>query len=110
MKENNMDSTEAKSTEKKEEEPTKEEIAKQKLEEAKMLRLVSIKLLTEKEVSEMFGIKPATLRTHRSRPPKDPIPFIKFGNKVRYKMEDIKEWIERNTHDSMRDYRLAFSK
>lgn len=58
------------------------------------------KLLTEKEISEWIGVPEATLRSQRSRPPKDrqPIPFVKLPNrKVRYREDEVNRWIEENT-------------
>lgn len=55
------------------------------------------RMLTEEQVSEWIGVPIATLRTMRSRPAKDPIPFTKIGKFVRYREDLILKWIERNT-------------
>jgi predicted site-specific integrase-resolvase len=61
------------------------------------------KLLTEKEVSEWLGIPEATLKTQRSRPPKNrkPIPYIELPNgKVRYREDIVNQYIEESQRDS----------
>lgn len=55
------------------------------------------RLLTEKEVHEWTGIPVATLRTMRSRPNRDPMPYTKMGRHVRYRDDLLLKWIERNT-------------
>jgi hypothetical protein len=57
------------------------------------------KLLTEQDLHEWIGIPIATLRTMRSRPGKDPIPYTKFGKLIRYREDLLLKWIERNTFD-----------
>lgn len=54
-------------------------------------------LYTEKETSELTGIPQATLRTRRSRPSKDGIPYVKDGKSVRYPAVEIKRWIAMKT-------------
>jgi hypothetical protein len=56
------------------------------------------RMLTETEVSEWLQIPVATLRSERSRPPHDPLPFVRLGRSVRYPEDQILKWIERNTH------------
>jgi hypothetical protein len=55
------------------------------------------KLLTPKELSDWIKIPEATLATQRARPGRDPIPFIKIGNHVRYPEKEVTKWLERNT-------------
>jgi hypothetical protein len=62
------------------------------------------KLLTEQQVNEWLQVSVATLRTMRSRPGKDPIPFTKVGKAVRYREDLLLKWIERNTFDSTDGY------
>lgn len=57
------------------------------------------KLLTENEVAEWIGLAITTLRTMRSRPGKDPIPYTKVGKLIRYREDLLLKWIERNTHE-----------
>lgn len=57
------------------------------------------KLLTELQLHEWTGIPIATLRTMRSRPGKDPIPYTKIGKQVRYREDLLMKWMERNTFD-----------
>jgi len=58
---------------------------------------VSPRYLTPKEVSDWLGVPVETLKLMRSRPGKDPLPFIKVGRFVRYPEDKIREWAERNT-------------
>ena len=62
-----------------------------------------IKLYTPEDVSRMTQIPLATLAFWRSRPPADPIPFVRMGRFVRYKHSDIEHWLERNTWDKASD-------
>lgn len=57
------------------------------------------RLLTEDEVAERLRTSVATLRTWRSRPPADPLPFTKVGGKIRYREDKLNKWLERNTFD-----------
>ena len=53
------------------------------------------KLLTEREVVDLYGLKLGTLRNHRSK--KIGIPFVKLQGKVRYRLLEIEAYIEKNT-------------
>ena len=52
------------------------------------------KLLTEREVVELYGLKLGTLRNHRSK--KIGIPFVKLQGKARYRLSEIEAYIEKN--------------
>jgi hypothetical protein len=58
-----------------------------------------VRLLTEDQVSQWTGVPVATLRSMRSRPGKDPIPFTKIGRLIRYREDLLMKWLERNTFD-----------
>lgn len=58
-----------------------------------------MKLLTQEQVHEWFGIPVATLKTMRSRPGRDPIPFTKIGRLIRYREDLLQKWLQRNTFD-----------
>jgi hypothetical protein len=60
-------------------------------------------LMTEDQVSEWTGVPVATLRTMRSRPGRDPIPFTKIGRLVRYREDLLLKWMDRNTFDDAGD-------
>jgi hypothetical protein len=62
------------------------------------------KMLTEQQVNEWMQIPVATLRTMRSRPGRDPIPYTKVGRTVRYREDLLVKWIERNTFESTDQY------
>jgi hypothetical protein len=55
--------------------------------------------MTEQEASAFLKIPVASLRSMRARkpPPRDPIPFVKIGQLVRYRTDQLQKWIERNT-------------
>ena len=52
------------------------------------------KLLTEREVVDLYGLKLGTLRNHRSK--KIGIPFVKLQGKVRYRLSEIEAYIEKH--------------
>lgn len=54
-------------------------------------------LINEIETAEILNIKPATLR--RWRWLKEGPPYYKIGSAVRYKLSELKQWIEDNTVD-----------
>jgi predicted DNA-binding transcriptional regulator AlpA len=62
--------------------------------------MVRSRLLTEKEVEAWLGIKCSTLRSMRSKPGRDPIPFTKVGRLIRYPEPEVQKWIERHTYRS----------
>lgn len=68
--------------------------------------MIKPKLLTEVEVHEWLRIPIATLRTMRSRPGRDPIPYTKVGRQIRYREDMIEKWIVRNTFDSVEQARI----
>jgi len=57
------------------------------------------KLLTKDEVAEMLGVKPSTIYqwTHEGF-----IPHVKINNLVRFRQNDIDEWIEDRATDGRR--------
>ena len=67
-------------------------------------------LLDAKEVSEWTGVSEATLRSMRSRPGKDPIPFTKIGGRVKYREDLLLKWMDRNTFDDAGDALAARKK
>jgi hypothetical protein len=51
-------------------------------------------------VSDWTGLAVPTLRSMRTRPGKDPIPYTKVGEKlVRYREDLLLKWVERRTFD-----------
>lgn len=56
-------------------------------------------LVTSKRVSEMLGISVNTLTAWRiidkKREQKPRIPFLKIGHKVRYRLTDVRRFIEK---------------
>lgn len=57
--------------------------------------------LNEKEVAERLNIKPETLRNWRWA--KSGLKFYKFGSNVRYKISDVKKYIEKQSRNSTSD-------
>jgi len=58
-------------------------------------------LLTTKQASELLNISVATLERDRWMGAK--IPFVKFDHAVRYRLEDINEFIENSLRVSTTD-------
>lgn len=56
--------------------------------------MVEEKLLTTKELSEWMGIAKYTLVKYRMRGYGPH--FIKIGRVVRYRLQDVKDWLESN--------------
>lgn len=68
------------------------------------------RLLSEDQVHQWTGLPIATLRTMRSRPGRDPIPYTKLGRIVRYREDLLLKWLERNTFDctdAQQEYKVA---
>lgn len=53
------------------------------------------KLLSQADVAKILGSTVPSLNTLRHQGCLD-IPYIKFGNRIRYREEDIEQWIESN--------------
>ena len=53
------------------------------------------KLLSQADVAKILGSTVPSLNTLRHQGRLD-IPYIKFGNRIRYREEDIEQWIESN--------------
>ncbi len=53
------------------------------------------KLLSQADVAKILGSTVQSLNTLRHQGRLD-IPYIKFGNRIRYREEDIEQWIESN--------------
>jgi predicted DNA-binding transcriptional regulator AlpA len=62
-----------------------------------MENLNEIKLLTEKQTSELTGIPLPTLRNDRFRRVASGIPYVKKGRSIRYRAADIKAFIDSHT-------------
>jgi len=56
------------------------------------------RLLLPEEVAKYLGLKPETLAAWRSKN-KGP-KFIRVGCRVRYRQENVEEWVEANLVDS----------
>lgn len=48
-------------------------------------------MFTEKEAAQLLGISPWTLRSNRSKGVG--IPYYKVGGRVKYRLDDINEWL-----------------
>ena len=53
------------------------------------------KLLSQADVAKILGSTVPSLNNLRHQGRLD-IPYIKFGNRIRYREEDIEQWIESN--------------
>ena len=56
-------------------------------------------LLTVKETALLLNIQPQTLAVWRHRR-KFTLPWVTVGSSIKYKLEDIQKFIEKNTHKS----------
>jgi excisionase family DNA binding protein len=54
-------------------------------------------LLTPNRLADRLGISPRTLQDWRSR--KVGPPWIRVGRVIRYREEDVNEWIEKRTEE-----------
>jgi predicted DNA-binding transcriptional regulator AlpA len=52
------------------------------------------KLLTTKEIAELYSISISTLNSLRSRKNKECPPYLKINHSVRYRVRDFEEWLE----------------
>lgn len=64
------------------------------------------KLLKEKEVEAEFGIKVSKLQKMRSHRCKDPLPFVKIGGSIFYRVDQILKWLDRNTFHCVADIKF----
>lgn len=59
------------------------------------------RLLTPRETAELIGVEVGTLGNWRSRGAHD-LPFVKSGGRlVRYRLADVRAWIDRKTHGAI---------
>ena len=58
-----------------------------------------INLLTPKDVSEILGVSVETLNVWRATN-RYPLPYVKAGRLVRYRMTDVNQFIESRLHGS----------
>ena len=56
----------------------------------------SSRLLTTDEVALLVGAKPQTLSIWRCTRARN-IPFVRVGRLVRYREQDVLDWLEKNT-------------
>lgn len=52
-------------------------------------------LLTSEQAAQILGVKPQSLAVWRLYGKN--LPFVKVGRLVRYRREDLEQWIERQT-------------
>lgn len=57
----------------------------------------SLGLLSEAEVAHELGVSRKMLASMRSKPGRDPLPFVKIGSRVLYPWADVEKWIKRRT-------------
>jgi excisionase family DNA binding protein len=55
-------------------------------------------LLSETEVSDLFGISMRTLQAWRMK--SGGPPFVRLGRVIRYRRQDLVKWLEANTHSA----------
>ncbi len=52
-------------------------------------------LMTQQDAADYLGTTVQTLNTWRAHG-KNPIPFVRWGNRIKYLKEDIDTWIKEN--------------
>ena len=57
-------------------------------------------LLTQDEAAQYLGTTVGTLNTWRHYG-KQKIPFVRWGNRIRYRREDLDAWIQANLHNGV---------
>ena len=55
-------------------------------------------LLTQEEAAKYLGTTVGTLNTWRHLG-KQKIPYVRWGNRIRYRREDLDAWIQANLHN-----------
>lgn len=61
-----------------------------------LLNILRPALMTQAEAAKYLGTTVGTLNTWRHHG-KNPIPFVRWGNRVKYRKEDIDKWVAENT-------------
>ena len=57
--------------------------------------------ITDKDLAKLLGISVDIVRSHRKR--HDGIPWYRFGRSIRYRRDDVIEYIEKNNYKSIND-------
>lgn len=57
---------------------------------------IETRLLSQKDAAKMLGTTVGSLNVLRSQG-RSPIPYVRWGNRIRYRREDIEKWIADNT-------------
>ena len=56
---------------------------------------VELQLLSQQEAAKILGTTVGSLNVMRATG-RNPIPFVRWGNRIRYRREDIEKWINEN--------------
>ncbi|AZD10310.1 hypothetical protein C4K26_4931 [Pseudomonas chlororaphis] len=56
-------------------------------------------LLTPDQVAAALGLSHRTLAAWRSSR-RNPLPYVKVGSRVRYRLKDVSAWLESRTHST----------
>lgn len=57
---------------------------------------IETRLLSQKDAAKILGTTVGSLNVLRANG-RNPIPFVRWGNRIRYRLEDIEKWITDNT-------------
>ena len=63
--------------------------------------------LTEHEAAKHTRRSVRTLQRERVEPGDDPLPFVKIGRRVLYRLADIEAWLARRTFHSTAEVKIA---
>lgn len=66
---------------------------------AEALPLNPIGLLTPDQVAAALGLSHRTLAAWRSSR-RNPLPYVKVGRLVRYRLQDVNDWLQSQLHTS----------
>ena len=63
----------------------------------------SSRYLTIEQVAEIMGVPKSFIYRRTARSHGDPIPHYRLGGHLRFKLDDVEEWIERHRNEPRRD-------
>ncbi len=67
----------------------------------------SSRYLNIDQVAEIIGVPKSFIYRRTARGHDDPIPHYRLGSHLRFKLDDVEEWIERHRNEPERESRAA---
>ncbi|MBP2640968.1 MAG: Helix-turn-helix domain [Firmicutes bacterium] len=62
------------------------------------------RMLSEKELAEILGLSPWTVRTMRLR---EGLPFLRGGSRIFYRLEKVKSWMENQEDKNSKEHTVS---